>query len=136
MIPEDFTITSDFATIKNDGVFALQFSIPSGTTVPGSGSYVRQVNQVIGRSGSNLRALGNSSRNSTWYAANQVAHQRTGTISGSSTSYTLYTEVYRSSPDSISLSVSVFNNYPSTLTLQSGTETITFYVSTFLSPFI
>lgn len=134
--PTDFISTTDYATLKNDASTTLTVVVPGSASMPMNTVNNYTTTATIGQAGSSIRGRGNSSRNATiWYVANQVSFQRTGTLSGSPTPYTLTAVVYRTAPDTLTLLATIFNPYAGTLTTQSGSETITFEVSTFLSPF-
>lgn len=136
MQPEEFILTTDYATLKNDDSGTFQLVVPGSMAILSGGFYSNTSNVTLGFKSANTRSQINSSRSSTiWTAASQVDFARTGTVLGSPSPYSLFTMINRVGDNTIEISVLIFNNNANTLTTQSGAETITFDIRTFLSPF-
>lgn len=136
MRPEEFILTTDYATLKNDDSGTFQIVVPGSFNIGSGSSYYNPTDIILGSDSVNTRSQINSSRSSTvWTAASQVDFQRTGTVGGSPAGYSLLTSINRVDNDTLRIAVNIFNVYAGTLTTQSGSETITFDIRTFLSPF-
>jgi hypothetical protein len=134
--PQEYNVTTDYATPKNDGDGIISVIVSGSLTVASNAiqEFTSQIN--IGTLPSSMRAQGNSSRApDDWIPANQISFTRTGTVGGLPASYDLSATLMRNSLTTVLLSVAIYNVYGSTLTTQSGSETITFDVSTLLPPF-
>lgn len=136
MRPEEFILTTDYATLKNDDSGTFQLVVPGSMSIGSGTTYTNSIDITLGSDSVNTRSQINSSRASTvWVAASQVDFPRTGTVGGSPSPYTLFTIITRIGTNTLQISASIFNSNVGTLTTQSGAETITFDIRTFLSPF-
>lgn len=136
MQPEEFILTTDYATLKNDDSGTFQLVVPGSMNIASGGVYSNISNVSIGGDSVNTRSQINSTRASTiWVAASQVDFQRTGTVSGSPSPYTLFTSINRIGVGELELRIAIVNVSIDTLTTQAGDETITFDIRTFKSPF-
>jgi hypothetical protein len=136
MTPEEFILTTDYATLKNDDSGTFQLVVPGSMSVAAGGSYSNTSSITLGSNSVNTRSQINSSRSSTvWTAASQVDFTRTGTVLGVPTAYSLFTVISRTGTHTLQIAALIFNPNANTLTTQSGSETITFDIRTFLSPF-
>jgi hypothetical protein len=136
MQPEEFILTTDYATLKNDDSGTFQLVVPGSMSIASGATYTNSSDVILGDDSVNLRSQINSSRASTiWVATTQLDLPRTGTVLGSPSPYTLFTTVDRVGTNTIRVAAAIFNNAANTLTTQSGAETITFDLRTFLSPF-
>lgn len=136
MRPEEFILTTDYATLKNDDSGLLSLVVPGSMSLGSGAVYSNFTDINLGGDSVNLRAQINSSRTSTiWTASSQVAFNRTGTLGGMSVPYTLLSAIDRIDVGTLRVSVGMFNPYPGTMITQAGSETITFDMRTFLSPF-
>lgn len=131
--PENFIITSDFATLKNDSTaVTASVVIPSAYVVASGASAEWHSDIVAGTKGAAMRARIRSSKyGSRWLAAPQTNYTRTGSLG----TYTLVAYVYLVSAGTLRCSVSLSNPAGSSMTTEAGTETIDFSVSTFIPPF-
>lgn len=136
MRPEEFILTTDYATLKNDDSGTFQLVVPGSMAILSGASYVNSLNVTIGSNSVNTRSQINSTKSSTiWTASSQVDFPRTGTVGGSPSPYTLFTTINRIGTSTLQLSASIFNSSAGTLTTEAGSDTITFDIRTFLSPF-
>lgn len=136
MRPEEFILTTDYATLKNDDSGTFQLVVPGSMNISSGGIYSNITTVTIGGNSVNTRSQINSSRDSTlWLAASQVDFQRTGTVGGSPSPYTLFTSINRIGIGELELRIAIVNVAAGTLTTQAGNETITFDIRTFKSPF-
>lgn len=139
--PEKFILSTDFATLKNDADTTVQVTFPGSQIIAGSvgpaGSYAeRHVDVNIGAQGAISRIQISSSKDSNIiHPARNVFYTRNGTVLGFSATYTIDAFVYRISPTTMRCSLFVPNPYSDPLTTESGDETMTFEVNTFLPPF-
>lgn len=130
-----FILSTDFATLKNDDSGTATVTVPGSMSVAAGATWSSTSTVTLGEGVSTVRANCNASRTSDWYNANQLSIWRTGTVGGSPTTYTLLSKITRTSSSTVELYVGIYNNYASTLTTQSGSETITYKIATFLPPF-
>lgn len=125
--PENFIITTDYATLKNDVSSAtLSVTIPGSTVVPGNGIYSISDTITIGSQTSNIRARIRSSRDGRWLLGAAVSYDG---------GYNVLALVTRQSNTQVRLTAIIKNPYSLSLTIAPTSETITAVVSTFLSPF-
>ena len=135
--PSDFISTTDFATLKNDAGGNGAVTVPSGTSVAGSGAYYNSVDLTIGVAGSIVRGqIASSKASGDFYSSQIMSMGRTGTVDGYSATYSIYAFFYRTSPTNLRLQVFIPNPYGSTLTGAAGDETFTFFASTFIPPYV
>lgn len=135
--PSQFIATSDYATLKNDNGTSTTVTFPASTVIAGSGSSVVTSDLVIGAAASINRVQISSSKDSnTRYATLSLSFGRTGTSSGSPASYDIFAFVTRISSTTLRCSAYVPNPYGASLTTATGDETFTFYIDTFLPPFV
>jgi len=131
--PENFILTSDFATLKNDSqaqTASVVFPASIAVAINGTAEYHTDIS--AGSAGAAIRCRIKSSKfSSKWLASPQVIYSRTG----SAGLYTMVAYVYLVSAGTVRCSVSVFNNTGSAMTTEAGAETIDFNVSTFIPPF-
>jgi len=133
MKPDDFILTSDFATVKSDTFGATAtVTVPSAVSVAAGATVEYTADISGGSSGAALRCRIRSSKaSSAWLAAPQVVYTRTGSLG----LYSLVALVYLLAPGTVRCSVRIFNDSGSTMTTEAGAETIDFVVSTFIPPF-
>lgn len=137
--PEDFELTTDYATIKNDGAdSSLTVTIPSSVTVAGGAIYNQSSVVTVGSVSSNIRAQIRSSKDGRWVSCAALSITRLGSIPGApnQATYDVLVTVTRQSNTEVRLDAFVRNPYASTLTGASGAETFYAEVRTFLSPFV
>lgn len=135
--PEEFTLSTDFATLKNDARATVQVTFPGSTLVPGptgpTGGFVEfHTDVAIGSTGAISRVQISSSKDlNTIRPARNIYYSR----SGSAGLYQIVAFTYRISPTVVRCIALVPNPNASPMTTESGNETFTFYVNTFIPPF-
>lgn len=130
-VPSDFIQTTDFATTKQDNSAIATVVLPGSTSVPGSGSVEFHTDVVIGAKAAITRMQIASSK----YLSNDrnVCSQLIRTYSGP-----YQAAAYATRINATTLRCSVFIPNPSAvgMTTVAGDETFTFYIDTFLPPFV
>lgn len=136
-----FILSTDYATLKNDNETTVQVTFPGsvivgGSVLPAGTSMERHTDVTIGAQGAISRIQISSTKDaSIIHPARNVYYNRTGTVLGFSTPYTIVAFVYRISPTTMRCTALVTNPTSDPLTTEAGDETFTFYVNTFLPPF-
>lgn len=147
--PENFMLTTDFATLKNDDSATITITVPPNIVVPPSGTftYSTSTSVKVGTKAASLRTRMGSTRvsatrrfvtpflNTTGHGSVVVTGSGGGTFP---TQYSIYAFVSRTSPDTVTAYAVIQNSFGSpnaTLVCDGVTETFTFELSTFLSPF-
>jgi len=135
--PNKFISNTDFPTLKNDNFGEVSVTVPGSLSIPGSSSTFYSGDLTIGVQGSISRARFKSTVTDTaWHSGTQREFIRTGTESGFPATYSIYAFTYRLSPTVLRCQASIPNPYAGTLTGAVTGETISFYVNTFIPPFI
>lgn len=136
MKPSNFILSSDYASVGNDGYGTLEVTIPANTVVTAAAlNYsVSAVANIGTKSGGNFRCLGSSSKGSGYYYGTAFWTIGKGTagapISGA-VPYPTRVNIYRTSPTEIKLTATVINNLNPASTLTTGdAETITVKIRT------
>lgn len=132
--PNNFIVSTDFATIKNDDSDStLSVTIPSSVVVAANSIYTQTSIVTVGSAVSNIRARIKSSKDGRWVVGSSMSIYRMGSPSF----YDTLVTVTRESATQVRLTAFIRNGDPSlALTGVSGAETFTAEVSTFLSPFV
>lgn len=133
--PENFTLTTDYATLKNDATTTLTLTLPGSLSIAAGNSYLLTTTASVGAAGASERSQIRSSKWTYYWLGNILSIAQDGLVGGSPANYLTVAELYRSSPTQVTAQVSIFNPYAGTLSTVAGDETFTFYVSTFLPPF-
>lgn len=132
--PDDFNISSDYATISAKERGITQLVLPQGLSVASGGYYIQIQENYIAGDGI-LRLLVNSSTNpERAITASRVTFTRTFAIasgstpfaSGSTTPMSILISGWRESKNKIVCALSISNPYDATVINQNATET--FYV--------
>ncbi len=134
--PKHFTLSSDFATTQNDARGTLSYAIPAGTVINNGATAVFQASAVVGKRNAYLRIQANTSdAASKWFSGSTMVTDANATLSGiGAVPWPVYHTMERTSPTSIRAYCEIFNNSGATMTIVK-TQTISFEVNTFLSPF-
>ena len=136
MQPNNFISISDFPTLKNIGRLQASGTIPGATTIAGAGSYTQQGEISGGLPGTSLRGrIASSLNGGVFYSGCTIAFQRTGTVLGTPTSYTVLAFVWQPSSGTIRFQFYIQNVNADPLVTQAGNDTIQFVVNTFVAPF-
>jgi len=134
--PENFTSSTDYATLKGDNSGTATVTIPSSTVVPGNALVEWHADINIGRQGAVAKAQISSSKNSNKViSTNATSFIRFGTVLGFGAIYEVYIFVWRPSANVLRCQAIIQNPYSDPLTGVSGDEVINYYVNTFLPPF-
>lgn len=136
MRPEDYLLTTDFATLKNDATGTLTVTLPNTLSIPGATTYQNGQDITIGTSGASFRARMGSTKNNKWYNSTTVvyAYSSGATVDGSPSPYIVFTTLSKISADVVRLTVFIPNGYGSTMSISGLSQTITAVVATFLPP--
>ena len=134
--PSEFILDTDFPTLKNDGSGSTEVTITGSATIAGSSSASYTSDLTIGVQGSVSRARFKSTvTDTTWHSGTQREFIRVGQESGSPAFYSMYAFTYRLDANTIRCIVYIPNPYAGTLTLDTTSYTVSFYVNTFIPPF-
>ena len=134
--PNNFIVTTDFPTSKNDSIATGDVTIPNGFVVTGGNTAQASINVTSGTIGATSRARIASSKNfMNWYVTQAITYQRVGTVGGSPFAYNIVAFVRRSSPTTVTFQVLLKNESASPLTVAPGDETIYFYSNQFVAPY-
>lgn len=135
--PNNFIVSTDFATIKNDDSDStLSVTIPSSVVVAANSIYTQTSVVTVGSAVSNIRARIKSSKDGRWVVGASLSMLRTGTNAFGPASYRTLVTVTRESATQVRLTAFIRNADPDAVTTASGAETFNAEVSTFLSPFV
>ena len=134
--PESFTVTTDFPTLKNDGLGDTTITIPASVNIAGNGYAEYTSDVVAGASGAIQSSRIASSKDSNrWYQAQVVVLDRTGVNGGFSAPYSVAFFIRRLSATTLRCEVLIPNPYGTTLTTEAGVETISYHINTFIPPY-
>lgn len=134
--PIKYKLTTDFATMKGDGYGQVQVTFPGSQSIPASQTRSYSATISLGVQGSIIRSRIYTNLSPRKVSASSAAYAKTGTAGGFSAFYSLNAFISRSSPTDIQCTLIVANNNNVTLTTASGSETVTFDISTFIPPFV
>lgn len=136
MRPNDYNLTTDYGTLKNDTqTNTIQLTIASGTTYPYSNPIIASTTLNVGTINAGIRARGNSSKYpNVWAVGTTLYSDLNVTVSGSAFNTTLYCTLDRISPTTVRLQVATDGASGAPNATVNQTQTITFVFSTFLSP--
>lgn len=129
--PELFIINTDYGTLKMGEKQTVTLSIPGSMTVGSNQEWINSTVISAPTNASNPTSQVRNGRNNIWYATNKISFTRTG----SQGPYSLSCSIIRTSPNQLTISVRIFNGSPSSMTTQSGNETIYFEITNMVPPF-
>lgn len=132
--PNNFILTTDFPTLRNDASATGTITIAGGLSIAGNGQVTASADFTVGTTGAIARARWMSSVDGSWYIGQYAGYGRTGTTSGSAAPYTIGLLLYRTSSTTMRLQVIIPNPYSTTLT-GAAAETISMAVQTFVPPY-
>lgn len=131
--PEDFIISSDYATSKQDDRRTVSITVPGSITISGGSYDLRSQDIVMGSQGSIIRSRISSTKGGgRFYATSQLIAKRFN--SSTFMFYSVHATVVRTSPNTLRFMVITPNTYTESLTTVSGSETFTFEVATVIPP--
>lgn len=136
--PNDFILSTDYGTLKNDsGITTLSVTISNGTIFNPANPILGNHDVSVGTINAPIRARVNTSKTpGVWAVCTFLFSDYNYTISGFPGTNTgnLFCSVYRPSPGTIRLQVSTEGALGSSDYTVVGTVVITFRITTFLSP--
>lgn len=133
---ENFIITSDYPTLKNDATATVQAIVSGSQTIAASGTLTGSRDVTLGQAAAMNRGRIASTKNSDiFYVGQGIVFQRTGTVGGGPGPYLLACFMYRTSPTNMRFQVLIQNPYGATLTTEAGDDVITFQANTLITPF-
>ena len=141
--PSSHILTTDYPTIKNDGVGVFSISIPASIVIQPTGtySYEQEVTTTIGSAGALLRLTAQSNRDTREFVGMCFMSIGYGyyTLDGVNypNGYNIMIDIFRKTSTTLAIHVYIPNTgYPAApLTTENFVEVITVKVATFLSPF-
>lgn len=136
MKPKSFIMNSDYATTQNDGGGSLTYTLTAGTTIADGTAAVFEASVLVGTRNAYMRCQASVSTNpGKWFSGTTIFAQiDVSTPSFGTFPWPLYHSIERTSPTSVRGYVEIFNNTGEVMTIQQ-TQTITWDLNTFLSPF-
>lgn len=134
--PSNFNMHSGYATMKNDDDGTLTVTFPSSTVVASVSSVTSDLTIGTINASSRVR-VASSKEGNIYYTGAQMVVLRNGTIATPGDSpYTLAAYLTRINATTIRATAVISNPYGVNMTSESGAETFTFEIDTFLSPFV
>lgn len=137
--PSKFITSTDYATLKNSQTgLTATVTVPSSAVIP-AGSYLEWHTDIqIAESCAMVACRISSSKNSSrWLVGNTTDMIRTGSLSGTPTTYDIFVFVWRVSANTMRFQATINNpTYGSPLTCAAGDETFSLYMYTFVPPFV
>lgn len=132
MIPENFILSTDYASPRNDASGTLQVTVPSNVNISSGSVWTTSQTLTIGTRGASVRSQIASSKDSNkFYVGAWQDRIRNGNFG----TYDIFIVLSRLSPETIVITASIFNPYGGTLVGAVGAETFTAEVKTYLSAF-
>lgn len=132
--PASFISSSDYATLKNDGEVTFTIILPASLFITAGTTYSLTDTASVGTTGASERAQIHSSKLNKRYICSLLSVERSGTVGGVPSSYSILASLTRTTGTTLRASVEIFNPYSGALTTASGSELFTFYVRTFIPP--
>lgn len=137
--PENFILTTDYATLKNDAIGQMVLSITSGVTIASLSSYTYETFLDIGQINAGVRGYIGTTKFADLYAVFNGSFDvriltRYNTTGNPTTELYLTTILERISPTRLRLYCQVGNPFAFSITVMDS-QTVTFELATFLSPF-
>lgn len=137
--PESFILTSDQATLKNDGEGSLILPINGSPSIPPLGSFVYSTESSIGRRNAGIISEMNTNLYpSRWFLATSlfIVLRALYSIDGNTYDFPTTANLFRISPTVLILEARIYNElHDSSIQITGGYQTVTASVRTFLSPF-
>lgn len=130
--PQQFVVTTDFPTLKNNGVAQGTIVIPGSLVIPAGGTADGALDFTVGSIGSLSRGRIASSKNfGDWYTGQGIRFPRN---SGGNL-YDVFAFIWRPSAGVTRFQVVIHNPYAFALTTEAGDDTIYFYSNQFVAPY-
>jgi len=134
--PKHFILNTDYATTQNDAKGTVSYSVPAGTVIPNGSTAVFEATLNIGTRNAYMRGAATiSSQPGKWFSGNTVIAEANVDLAGYGPGpWPLYHTLERISPSTIRVYCELYNNTGVTATVAT-TQTVTWDINTFLSPF-
>lgn len=137
--PEQFILTTDYGTLKNDASGTINLLIPTGATIPAGGFVEYSETLEIGTRNASTRVQMTSTADSGYWTIGNIREVflrvRYNTTGNPVFDYLQAANIERISPTIIRLYCRIGNPQGFSITIVSPAQTITAEVVTFLSPF-
>lgn len=136
--PKKFTLSSDFATLSNDGNITVQLIFPASVSIPASGSYSHtvQTTATVGSLGAVTRAqIETSVSPGLWFVGSGMQYVITG---GGGVAYQTVVQATRINSTQVTVTATAYNSSfgGATLVTSSTAQIINVRLNTFIAPFI
>ena len=135
--PNNFILTTDYPTLKNDDINSFTITIPPAFLVDFEGYYEDEEVLTIGTKGSLIRTTCKSDKDGREFTGNSfmtIGYGKWGAGS-TPTPYNILIDMYRKTATTLAVRVYIPNLTPGILLTENITEVITIKAATFLSPF-
>lgn len=137
--PEQFILTTDYGTLKNDATGTISLLIPTGATIPALG-FVEYSNTLeIGTRNAGTRVqMSSSAESDNWtpgHIREVLIRARHNTTGNPVFDYYQAVNLERIDPTTVRLYCRIGNPNNFSITIVSAAQTVTANVATFLSPF-
>lgn len=136
--PQQYTQNTDFDAMKNDDTVSISFQIVSGTSIAAGGAYTPEAFADVGQKNATIRAHGMSSRYADRWTVGTIYNTLVeSTLPSIPITYDENIQCYveRVSATRIRAWCTIVNLNGVTQVISGATQTITFEVRTFVSPF-
>ena len=131
-----FIQSSDYASLKNDATGSFTLYLGDSGTIAANGIYTYSATYDIGTVNAGIRCQMKTSAVGTIFSSPQLQVTLTATVSGSSFDYPTTVYVERTSATTMTMYCRVWNYAaPYTMQITGKYQTVTAYISSFLSPF-
>jgi hypothetical protein len=136
--PEQFRLNTDYGSLKNDDTATVSVTVPGSMSLIDGTVYTATNTVTVGTVNASSRVrIASDKAGGTYYTGSVLIVTRTGTLPGPfGTDYNIIAYSTRISSSTIQVTALITNPYGDTLTTASGSETFSFELSTFLSPFV
>lgn len=134
--PDDFNISSDYATISGKEKGTTQLVLPKGLSIAGGAYYIQTQQSHIVGNGMIRLLISNSTNPDRAITAAKVSVTRTFiTASGDTTPIVIIISAWRESKNKVVCALSMFNPYDIAIINQNATETFYVDVRTMTFPY-
>ncbi len=137
--PQNFDENSDFATLKNDAKGQVVVNITTGVVIAPGASFTWSGLANIGTRNAPLRVQGQTTKYTGIFIGTTLITDTTVLVNlppPTTIPQSLYVNVERISDTTVRAYATITNFSGSNMTVNGAAQTVTFDVSTFLSPFI
>lgn len=142
---EDFTLNTDYGSLKNDDATSVIITVPASSTVAGNsirrftqditiGSPFGLLNLMIKNNRSGTGSSNPGGANRFYVAGIQLSYTRTGKADGNDAVYSVMVYAYHISQNTVRCVVEIMNPYSVTLTTATQSDAYTLNIRTLLLP--